>query len=418
MYKKLFQNTFYLYVLQFSIYFFAFITVPYQTRVLGPEVFGTLAFASAIMIYLQLLIDFGFMLYATGQVAKARDDSRQISKIFSAVTIIKLIMSGLALLLMTLAFRLFPKYFGDYWLFLIFTIGTVLGGLIPDYIYRGLEETKYVAIRTFLVKLFFTLLVFAFLKTHQDYLAVPILNGLGNLLALAWAVHHLKRQFGVEFKLRLASKSFIYQTFIKSSKFFLSRIATTIYGASNTLVLRAIYGTSPIMGYFTSSDRLINTGKSALSPIADSVYPHMIKHRDFKLIRRILVITTPVTLLIALVCFVFAEPICVILFGRDFAGAAAVLRAFCPMIVTTLPMYLMGFPVLGSLGLSDYANKSIMYGLVVHIGVVAVLFITGTISAVSLAISASISETFILIARVIFFYKHKGVVNENAQINS
>ena len=58
----LLQNTVMLYLLTFSNYFLSLVVVPYETRVLGVEVFGVLGAATAIMVYFQLVVDFGFLL--------------------------------------------------------------------------------------------------------------------------------------------------------------------------------------------------------------------------------------------------------------------------------------------------------------------------------------------------------------------
>ena len=67
-------NTIFLFILTFSNYLFNFITFPYQTRVLGPEVFGNIGFATSVMTYFQLIMEFGFMLSATEDVSKNRDN--------------------------------------------------------------------------------------------------------------------------------------------------------------------------------------------------------------------------------------------------------------------------------------------------------------------------------------------------------
>ena len=46
----LLKNTMMLYILQFSTYFFGFIVVPYETRVLGPVLYGMVGAAMAAMI--------------------------------------------------------------------------------------------------------------------------------------------------------------------------------------------------------------------------------------------------------------------------------------------------------------------------------------------------------------------------------
>ena len=88
----LLTNTIMLYILTFSNYFFNFITVPYQTRILGPINYGRLGFATAFMVYVQLFLDFGFLLSATEEVTNHRNDKKRISQIFTTVCCCKLIL--------------------------------------------------------------------------------------------------------------------------------------------------------------------------------------------------------------------------------------------------------------------------------------------------------------------------------------
>ena len=92
----LLKNTIMLYILQFSTYLLSFIVVPYETRVLGPEFYGKLGVAMSIMVYFQLIIDFGFILSATEDVSRNREDKNYLRRIFSAVTISNLILTAVS----------------------------------------------------------------------------------------------------------------------------------------------------------------------------------------------------------------------------------------------------------------------------------------------------------------------------------
>ena len=59
-------------------------------------------------------------------------------------------------------------------------------------------------------------------------------------------------------------------------------------------------------------------GKALLTGLGDlprSLYPYMVKNRDFKLVRKILLIFEPLIFLFCAAVFIWAEPICVLLFG-------------------------------------------------------------------------------------------------------
>ena len=79
------KNTGLLFLLTISNSIFNFITIPYQTRVLEPSVFGDITVAMSAMTYFQLFTDFGFLLSATEDISKERENNSKVSKIFSSV---------------------------------------------------------------------------------------------------------------------------------------------------------------------------------------------------------------------------------------------------------------------------------------------------------------------------------------------
>ena len=136
----LLQNTVMLYLLQFSTYILSFIAVPYETRVLGTEAYGVLGATTAVMVYFQLVIDFGFLLSATEEVSAKRNDTAALRKILTKVTVCKLglaLLSGAVLLLLC---RCVGAWRGRTVLFFLFYISSVFTSLMPDYLYRGMEK--------------------------------------------------------------------------------------------------------------------------------------------------------------------------------------------------------------------------------------------------------------------------------------
>ena len=88
--KALASNFGYLMLLQIASYIFPLLTIPYLARVIGVEGFGAIAFAAAVMIWFQTVVDWGFNYTATRDLAQNRDDTVKISEIFSTVLWTKL----------------------------------------------------------------------------------------------------------------------------------------------------------------------------------------------------------------------------------------------------------------------------------------------------------------------------------------
>ena len=410
----LLKNTMMLYILQFSTYLLALLVAPYQTRVLGAEVYGGFLEASAsIIIYFQLIIDFGFLLSATEEVSRERSNKAHLRKVMTSVTYAKIMLSVLSFIILFALCQIIPAWKQKETILVLTFLASFLNSMMPDYLYRGLEQMSAITIRTVIIKVFFTAAILVFLKAPEDVWVVPVLNIIGNGVALIAAYIHVIKKIGIGF-VKVALKDVIAQ--LKSSSvFFFSRIATTAYTALNTVILDIITQSGAATGYYTSANKLITAGKNGLSPVADSLYPYMAKHKDFNLVKKVLLVAEPVIFAFCAIVFVFAEPFCVWFFGEEFAQAGAVLRAMLPVGVVILPSYILGFPMLTAMGISKHANYSTIFGSAFHIIMLGVLFVSGHINMMTLALSVSITETVILFYRIVVIIKNRHLLNPSKE---
>lgn len=403
--KTLFKNTLMLYILQGSAMLLSLVAVPYESRILTEEHYGLIGVATAIMIYFQLIVDFGFLLSATEDVSRNRDDMPYLCRVLTSVSVCKLLLSAVSFVVLLVLCRLIPTWREKTLLLILFFISTMFTSFMPDYMYRGIEKMTAIAIRTVIIRAFFTAMIFLLLKTPEDIYWIPILNIIGNALAMAAAYIDLAKRFRIRL-CRISVKD-VLQSFKRSAVFFASRFATTFYTALNTVILDIITAGGVDTSLYTSADKLITTGKNIMTPVSDSLYPYMTKHKDFKLVKRVLLVIMPVIILFCAGCFIWADELCLLVFGKGFDKAGDILRAMLPVGVVILPSYLCGFPMLTAMGLSKYANLSVIFGTAIHLVNLAVLYFTGNINMVSLGVLLSIAETAILIFRVIVIYTHR-----------
>ena len=403
--KILLKNTILLYVLNFSTYFFNFITVPYQTRILGAEIYGKLGFALAFMTYFQLVLDFGFLLSATEDVSKKRDDNVELSKIVTAVNLSKLLIGVILGFVLIFCCLVIPKFQEDVLLFVLYFLFVFINSFLPDFLYRGIEDMKIITYRSVFIKLLFTILIFVFLKDKTQYYLVPLFNRIGSLIAVIAVYLHVTKKLKIKFV--KVSLNYVLGVLKKSSKFFYSRIASTVYGSTNTFIMGFLYPVGNTVGLYTTSDKLLTTARNAITPISDSVYPYMIKNKDFKLIKKILLIFMPIIVTGCIIVGIFACPLCEFLFGKEFYSAGIILRYMLPIIAISLPTYLLGFPTLSPLGLSKYANLSVILGAICQAALLFAFYMLGVLDVTTICIATIITEYSILATRIYVIIRRK-----------
>ncbi len=408
---KFASNTIFLLLLTFSNYLFNFLTFPYLTRILGPAVFGNIGFATSVMTYFQLVLEFGFLLSATEDIAKNREDKKHISKIFTSVTCCKifLVLASLTVLLVLCAFV--DRFKSDPALFILYFIAYAVFAFIPDYLYRGIENMKAITVRSVLIKMFSTVMIFVFLKDVTQYYLVPVFTGIGNLFAVIFVLLHVHK-LGYGFvKVKISD---VLTALKRSSYYFISRIASAVYTATNTMILGFTFGDgSVLVGHYSTAEKGISVAKQAISPITDSLYPHMVKHRNFKLVKKLLLLGMPVLFIGCAVVMIIANPLCAFVFGEEYYDAGNYLRLLAPVVFFSYPGMIFGFPMLTPMGLSKHANLSVIFGAVLQLVMIAVIYFTVGISPVNICIATCITEAFTCIYRVIVVVKNRHLMKEN-----
>ena len=174
-----------------------------------------------------------------------------------------------------------------------------------------------------------------------------------------------------------------------------------------------------LFGEGLDADKIITLSKTGSSPIADSLYPYMIRNKNFKLVKRILLIFMPVICFFVCLLFIYAESICIYIFGNEYADTANILRCLLPIMVVILPTYIICFPVMVPLGLSKYANKSNSVGVALQICGLIILWAFNNLTIYNLCILTSISEIGVFLYRIsiIVIYKYKPKILKYRTLN-
>ena len=164
------KNIFYNVLLAVSQVLFPLITFPYLARVLGPTQIGLLNFAESISRYFILLAALGIPIYGVREIAKHRDNILQRTIIFFEIAFINFITTIILSIVFIIILFCVPKFHNELPLFSWAILYFILQMFYFEWFFTGMNEFKYIAIRSFFIRFLFILFVFIFIKSKYDYL--------------------------------------------------------------------------------------------------------------------------------------------------------------------------------------------------------------------------------------------------------
>ena len=272
--KRLLSNFVSLSVLQGANYILPLITLPYLVRVLGVEYFGLLAFATATVMYFQILTDYGFNLTATREISIHRDNKEKVIEIFSSVMIIKFLLMFVSFFLLSILVFSFEKFSKDALVYFL-TFGTVVGQvLFPVWFFQGMERMKYITYLNILSKVIFTIAIFVFVKEQSDFYLVPLLTSIGFLVAGIWSLYLIKKEFGVGFEVQTIDT--IKHHLVEGWDIFVSMVFSSMYRSSNIIIL-GLLTNNTIVGYYSIAEKVVKTLQSLQDVVGNTLFPYLSK---------------------------------------------------------------------------------------------------------------------------------------------
>jgi len=272
--KVLLSNFFSLSILQVANFVLPLLTIPYLIHVLGIELYGLLAFSTALIMYFLILSDYGFNLTATREISVYRDNREKVIEIFSSVMSIKIVLMLLGFAVLSLIVFSFDKFRDDALIYYL-TFGMVLGQIMfPTWFFQGMEKMRYISILNIVAKLLFVILIFMFVKDKEDVYLVPLFNSLGFIVAGAISLFYIRKEFGIYFVFQ--NKETI-EVYLKDGwHIFLSRIALVLYTTSNMFIL-GLFTNNTVVGYYAIAEKVIGAIASLGRIVNQVLFPHLSK---------------------------------------------------------------------------------------------------------------------------------------------
>ena len=347
--KQLLGNFSWLMVLQIASYLFPLITMPYLARVIGVDGFGKIAFAAAVMVWINTFAEWGFNLTATRDLARNRNNPQVVNEIFSNVQYARLFMAAISFVVLFLLILIVPKLRSEA-LILFYTFLMVPGNILfPEWFFQGMERMKYTTLFNITIKLVFTLAIFIFIRDKEDYILQPLLNSFGFLFSGAVAQWIIIKRWGV----RLIKPKWknIWTTIKGSTDVFLNNLMPNLYNSFSTVLL-GLLGTPSSNGLLDAGRRFVLVGQNLMSTLSRVFFPFLSRRIDKHRVYAMISILTASLLVLGLeVC---APLLMRWFFTQEFYPAVWVLRIMSLGIIFITVNHVYG---LGYLIVEGYERK-------------------------------------------------------------
>ena len=145
-----------------------YIILPYLLSTIGEAGYGQIAFSLSIVAYLIALIDYGFHMYGSRQIALLENDDIKQKTFFMNVIYTKLCLFVIGSLLLISLILFLPRLQDVQEILFIFLILAFSYVLNPQFYVIGKQKVKVLALVTMFIKILYVLLVFLFVKDIND----------------------------------------------------------------------------------------------------------------------------------------------------------------------------------------------------------------------------------------------------------
>ena len=328
------KNFFYNGLLTVANYLFPLITYPYVSRVLGVSNIGICNFVDSIVNYFILFSMMGISIVGVREIAAAGEDRQARNRVFSNLVALNGLTSGVAAVALSGAILLVPALAAYRKLLWIGVVKILANFLCMEWLFRGVEEFRYITNRTILVKCLYVAGVFLLVRGPEDY---PVYYLLLTLMVVLNALINLffSRRF-VSFRTRGIELGRHARPYFTMG---LYMFLTSMYTTFNVMYLGFVSGTEQV-GYYTSATKVFSMVIALFTAFTTVMLPRMSavlsegrKEEFLELVSKTFSVLFVVGVPVILLLLVGAGDVIRILSGKGYEGAVAPMRIVAPLIL-------------------------------------------------------------------------------------
>lgn len=402
--KNLIKNFSYLTILQITTILAPLVTYPYLIRILGDITFGKVIWAYSITQISITIINFGFNITGTKEIAESQNNNTKIGTIALNIYIIKISIFLLGLIIILILNNSVELFIENSSLVLISYLIVIGEVFVPIWYFQGLEKMRFITYINGGSKILSMILIFVIIQNSSDFLLVPLIQLAAAIIASMVSLYWLYKIDRISIG-SFSKESLIFK-FKEGLQFFASRFSSVIIDKSNIFIIQAFFGFSDVT-YYDTATKIMNLFKIPYDLLNQTFFPTIVKSKNMKIVRMILKLISLTGLLTLVFFYYFGDYLFSLVYGEYSEFGVQILKTLIIIAPLTGLGYFLGNTTLVVFGYYAKFNKSIIYAMIFYISSISLLIFSDYLNLVNIALISVLTTIFWVGYRGYYVYKYK-----------
>lgn len=387
---------------------FPMITYPYITRILGVSNIGICNFVDSIINYFILFSMLGITSIGIREIAASGNDRKRRSEVYSTLLCMNGITTLISLSVLAVCIFTIPRFIEYKQMFFIGAVKLCFNFLLVEWLYKGIEDFRYITMRTLLIRLIYTISVFLFIRHRSDYVCYYILTTA--TIVVNAIINRMYARKYVEFSFQYINiKPYIHSFFILG----LYLVVTSMYTTFNVAYLGMVSNTTEV-GYYSTAHKLFIIIMSVYTAFTGVMMPRMSSllsegnFVDFKnYVNKSISFLFSFSMPIVILFIIYSQDIISIIAGEGYEGAIVPMRITAPLLFVIGYEQILIVQILTPLKKDKLILVNSLFGAIT--GILCNLMLVKSMGAIGSSIVWCVSECIVLCSAYYFVKKLLGI---------
>ena len=386
---------------------FPLISFPYISRTVLPEGVGIVSFYNSIIGYVVLLTNLGIPIYGIRAVARVRDNLYELNKTTKEILLLNLMLNIVGYLLIIILCLSVSQIRENLPLFLLLSLSIILTTIGTSWYFSGVEDFRYITIRSLVIKTISLILLFCIVKTKEDLFYYGAYTVFGLLGSNLWNFLRLRKRLKSE--TIPFSKLQPFRHIKPALNIFLFNLITSIY-LKLDLTMIGFLKNNESVGYYTAASNIVHIVLSILASLGQATLPrfsNMVAQKNSTDFQRLAQKSYMFILMVSLPMFVgiilIAQPLVHVFCGNAFDDAIPTIKILSFIIVAIGLSNLFGMQLLYPMGKVKLINISVAVGATANF--ILNWLLIPSYGHNGAAVATVVAETCVTLTQVFMAYK-------------